>query len=382
MIKIGIGHSESADTPYAVNEVIQQCEDSLANVTPQAGIVFASMSYDFPKVLELIKKKYPGIELIGCSSHGEFSSKLGVSEDSLALILFASDTIQMRACLSERLSGDAKKEVSESLQSLGSLPQPAFCCMLADGILGNVADAIEGVKQRFGSLFSVAGGNACDDWKFEKVYQFFGDQVKTDSAAFLFFSEPLKTSTAVFHGRQPFPSFTKHIVTKADKNIVYTIDNMTALDFYKSQIGNIKSYEPYGLLIYQEGSDRYLIRSPFKVLDDGSIRFSGDVPQNAVVGISRLSSPAETLAATEPCVKQALATFPGKKIKAALVFSCALRKEILGTEVTKEFEIVKQHLPEGTPIIGFYTYGEIGKFSPDHPANYHNETIVISLLGE
>ncbi|MCP4693147.1 MAG: SpoIIE family protein phosphatase, partial [Desulfobacterales bacterium] len=45
----------------------------------------------------------------------------------------------------------------------------------------------------------------------------------------------------------------------------------------------------------------------------------------------------------------------------ALAFSCAFRKEILGTEAGRELSILQNHLTPHLPISGFYSFGEIGR---------------------
>ena len=74
--------------------------------------------------------------------------------------------------------------------------------------------------------------------------------------------------------------------------------------------------------------------------------------------------------------------FHGEKIDAAFVFSCALRKEILGTDTNKELEIICSELPKNVPVFGYYTFGEIGNYQLGDPSAFQNESIVIVLIGE
>jgi len=392
MFKIAIGHSEDPDTLSAANELIKQCKIALENQPPQAGLIFASVSYDFPTLLNEIKKAYPDVQLVGCSSYGEISSLLGASEDSAALLLIASDQLEIQGGLTQNIaSEETKSTVVQAFDKLSKqiAKKPAFCCVFADGLHGNVTEVIEGIKQSYGKFFPIAGGNACDDWMYETVYQFYNQNVATEAASYLLFSEPIKSSMAVFHGREPFPSLKKSFVTHSKGNVVYTIDHMTAIEFYRSQIGvQLENYIqgktiPHALMISTKDPNKYLIRNPFRVnAEEGSLAFAGDIPENAVVSVSKLSSPEATLKAAEICVDKALSEFPGQKIGLALVFSCALRREILGSDTSKEIDIIRNKLPQGTPIFGFYTYGEIGKYDNQDESHYQNETIVIALLGE
>ena len=71
---------------------------------------------------------------------------------------------------------------------------------------------------------------------------------------------------------------------------------------------------------------------------------------------------------------------PGDKPEAALCFSCAARKNLLGTRIGEEYEILKNHFPD-LPIIGFYGYGEFSPIKPRSRPRFHNVSFVCLLLG-
>jgi hypothetical protein len=68
------------------------------------------------------------------------------------------------------------------------------------------------------------------------------------------------------------------------------------------------------------------------------------------------------------------------------MFSCVGRKLVLGRRTQEEVDAVRNILGEDVPIIGFYTYGEIGpidKWKEElAAAKFHNETVVLWVLGE
>ena len=107
--------------------------------------------------------------------------------------------------------------------------------------------------------------------------------------------------------------------------------------------------------------------------------FGGEVPEGAIVRITR-SSRESVIEATNTSVKQALEAYPGSKPAVAICFSCAGRKQVLGTRTKEEYELLHEHYPD-LQIAGFYGYGEIGPLHQDEPARFHNETFVSLLLG-
>ena len=77
MLQVVVGHSADPESQEAVEEIIEQCQESLTGIPPQAGILFAGMDFDYELILKEITNAFPGIELIGCTTDGEVSSVLG-----------------------------------------------------------------------------------------------------------------------------------------------------------------------------------------------------------------------------------------------------------------------------------------------------------------
>jgi hypothetical protein len=82
-------------------------------------------------------------------------------------------------------------------------------------------------------------------------------------------------------------------------------------------------------------------------------------------------------------ISRAFADYPhGKTPAAALIFSCAARKLLLGTHTGEEIGIVESVIGPQIPVGGFYGYGEIGPLDTKDPASkFHNETFVSLILG-
>jgi len=66
----------------------------------------------------------------------------------------------------------------------------------------------------------------------------------------------------------------------------------------------------------------------------------------------------------------------------ALLFSCVGRKLLMGAQIDMEIEEVAAHLPPGTLVSGFYTYGEIGYYKDSGHCELHNQTMTVTSLSE
>src|SRR6185295_5884362 len=85
---------------------LTQCCARLNGAAPTAGLLFAAIDFDHQVLLDEINRQHPGLPLTGCTTDGEISSELGFREDSVTLILFASDTVDITAGLGRGLSTD------------------------------------------------------------------------------------------------------------------------------------------------------------------------------------------------------------------------------------------------------------------------------------
>ena len=383
MIKIAIGHSEDVDTKDAITEVLEQCENQLKGSVPQAGIVYCAMEYDFKLMLDEILKQYPNTDIIGCTTDGEISSKLGCVEDSITLALFHSDTIEIKAGLGRNLSKNADLAAKEAVEEAKSklTKEAKLAVVLAESMTIGGVPTLEGVKKELGIKFPIFGGLAADQWIMKKTYQFFNREVLTDSIQVLLFSEGIKFSSGISSGWVPIGH--KKRVTKVKNNIVYELDNEPILDFYNKYVGGDYSRVPteYPIAVYPEGEDKFYIRSPHTFNEvEKSITFFGDVPENVMVQL--VNGTIENISnASEEALNHAIKGYDGDP-QAALVFTCSARKAILGIKSYKEYELLQKAMPEDFPIIGFYTYGELSPLDNGKESSFHNATIVVLLLGE
>ncbi len=393
MFKAYVGHSNDPDSKFAVLEILQQCLDALAGAVPQAGILFASFDFDHQLILEQIQTTFPQIELIGSTTNGEMSSVMGFQEDSLTLLLFCADRLEIRAGLgrrtSENIAGAVDEAIATATAKLSSPPQ--LCLTFADGLTVSGVSMIEALKQGLGAQVPILGGIAADNYVVEKTYQFFQGEVVSDGIPILLFAGELLYSYGVASGWQPIGK--QSVVTKAEGNIVYEIDGQPALDFYEYYLGIDRfsgGYSIHALAIFEANLTNFYLRAPVKYdREVGCITFFSDIPVGAIVQ-NTTAMRQDILNATETSSQSALAGYPGHSPAVALLISCAARHRLLGTQAKEEFEIVKATLPAGLPCCGFYSYGEISplvdvtapRAGGDKETQFHNQTFVTLLLGD
>ena len=384
MFKAVVGHSNDPDSQSAIDEVLQQCQNSLDGKLPQAGILLAAIDFDHPLILAQIQEAFPGIELIGTTTNGEVSSIMGFQEDSLSLMIFCSDQVEIRAGLGRGVTKDLNLAVNESIATAtAKLSSPAKLCLtLPESINVDGVSLIAALRQGLGETMPIVGGTSADNLTFRNTKQFFQSEVASGAVPILLFAGNLQYAHGIASGWQSVGRTS--VITKAEDCIIYEIDGKKALDFYQDGIGtsNTMGYINYPLAISESGSEDYCLRSPASHDDEtGSMTFTSSIPEGATVWMAEASRE-NVLNATALSLENALSNYPNQSPAAAFIISCAARRLLLGTQTQEEYEIFKTKLPIGLPCCGFYSYGEISPIKAGQSTQFHNQTFVTLLIGE
>jgi hypothetical protein len=332
--------------------------------------------------LRQIQAIFPGIALIGGTTVGEMSSMMNFQEDSLSLMLFASDEVEIRAGMGTGVSKDAISATQQAIPDLNGA-QPKLCYTVSEGLGVDGVAIVNGLQSALGDHVPIFGGLAGDSWKFQQTYQFFGDQVLSDAVTTLVFSGNLVVSCGVATGLHPIGR--KGKVTKAQGNTVHTVDDQPVKQFYAQYLGDTSIADIGGawggsVAVFEPGEDNFYVRGPNSQDEaSGSMDYFGQIPEQAHIQLTA-SNTEDLLEAASQALKKAQATYQGYQPSAALIVSCAARMKSLGTRTHEEHAIAQSVLGP-LPNIGFHAYGEICPLNSTGRSFFHNETFTTVLLG-
>lgn len=386
MFSAVVGHSEAADADAAVEEILQRCRARLEGAVPSAGLLFAAIDFDHQALLCAIAGAFPGMSLIGCTTDGEISSELGFREDSATLMLFTSDTVDITAGVGRGLSGDvgeACRAAVEGAMAKSDKP-PRLCIATPEGMTAEGHSVTATLQHAIGHDIPLFGALAGDQWRLKGTKQFYGTEVLTDSIPLLLLCGEFQFSYGVATGWRQVGAVGR--VTRATGATVYEIDGNPAIDFYRKYLGpgtKPTAEVPLAILNARDASE--YLRASWGVVDEttGAVTFLATVPEGARVRLTLadrdeiLTGCGESLA----IAKSNLAA--GAQPAAALFFSCAARKILLGTRTQEELRLIRDVLGEAVPICGFYGYGEISPNMGDPTGTkYHNESFVTLLIAD
>lgn len=260
---------------------------------------------------------------------------------------------------------------------------PTLCISLPESLTASAQQIVEGLQQSLDDNVPILGGTAGDAFKLTGTRQFCGTEVCSDSVPVLLFSGPLVFSTAVASGWKPMGE--PGLVTRSEVSMVYEIDGSPAIEFYKQRLGDHAVPGPEcPVAVLDEAGDVICLRATIDtgIRENGAIQFLGDVREGSMVQMT-VADRGAILEGCKNSIDRAFAGYPhGKTPAAALLFSCAGRKLLLGTRTGEEVDIVKSVIGSQIPVCGFYGYGEIGPLNnQDAVSKYHNETFVSLILG-
>lgn len=382
MLRMAVGHSDDPDPPDAIAACIDQVRAGLAGALPQAGLLMTAFdSYD-PAVLTAVRDAFPGIEVVGTTSSAELSSADGFREDSVVLAAFASDT----ADITTGWTSDARDPaaVTGAVRDAVARTQkpPRVCILIFESFVGDQQDVIDAAREALPPGTTLLGGTSArsDMLQMQPTYQFHGDEVAQRGAIVLLFSGPVAHSMAVGLGWRAMGH--AGTVSRSTGGAIEEIDGAPAIRFvsrYLDELGPASFGNP--LAIREPGTEASYLRA-IQGADPstGAVWVSGRIPEGSVVQVTTASTD-EILAGTRAALDDALRSFPTDATpQAALVFSCAIRKFVLGSRTATEGDLARSVLGS-IPLAGMYCFGETAPVDPGGPSRYHNETFVTLLLG-
>ncbi len=348
---------------------------------PDAAVIFCSVELDIEEIIAFLGNK--GVKVFGCSSCGEFlydASGKVISEGGLVCSLmklrpgtFNAKTFSGKGISSFELGKNAGAWASNMFIN------PAIL-VVASGLTIDGEQMVRGIQSVAGQDITMFGGLAGDDAHFVKTFVFSEDSSESEGAMLMVFDKSaydlngIATSGWVSIGADK-------IITGAEGNIVYTIDNEPALDVYKQYLNVLDEELPeigveYPLLVRKNESD-FVLRAVLNVdRSKKALIFAGTVPLGAAVTFS--SSPGfEIIEYTRKKVNEFYAYNPDADF--LVLFSCMARHNALGPTIADEID--EAWMKWKKPLIGFFTYGEIGN-NYTSACDFYNQTYTLVTLKE
>lgn len=384
MLRVATGQCEGVDTHAIIAEVLAECEEQLQGTRPRLGILFVTGDLDDATALGAVAERFPGCQIVGGTSSGTMCAHSGFTEDSISLLLLASDVLSFGVGVGRNCSTDIDAAIDQALAGARrDLKEPErLCIAFPDGWLGDPNLVVERLGTRLADGCGLFGGSIGTTRVSSETAprQYAGTEIVGDALLLILIAGPVEYSFSLENSWTPVGE--RQRVTEAQGHDVIRIGDRRALDFYHHYLG--RHADPaleFPLAVFDGTSEHYYIRVPhWYDAETGCVMYSGAVPEGATVQLTEAVR-SHMIDSTERSVQRAVQGLTGAEPALALVTSCSIRRHILGTEVRREPEMVSHSVP-GVPIFGMYAFGEISPVAPGRPSVLHQATLVTLVIGE
>ncbi len=317
------------------------------------------------EILTYLYELFPTSIIITASTDGEIANEKVLTKSSVIVVSTFSDTTLDIAFDDTPSSFETGANLAKKVSKKNTKLLIAF----ANGLKCNGEEFLNGIHSVNPQLI-IAGGLTGDNAQFKQCFVGINDKLYDKGAVVVSLnSEILQVNNFYSFGWQTIGL--KHIITKSDKNRVYTIDNMSAVAFYKKYLGEeiAKSLPKTGIefpLIIENQSLRKA-RAITAKHEDESLSFAGNLKEGTEVYLG--------IGEAEGILSNPLKRLDNFNVESFFIYSCMARRRFLPQRINEEIKPFANLVPTS----GFFTYGE---FYTDKKPELLNQTLTAVALSE
>jgi len=370
------GASRAREAEVAVAEL----HAALAQPNCELVVFYCSPDYDKDALARALAAKFPGVQVVGCTTAGEIGP-LGYVEGSLSGVSLAGDGLRVASLRLDDLHGFepahgalATRALLAQLEGSGVVPSGdnTFGFLLIDGLCGLEEIVVSSLFRNLGDI-QLVGGSAGDGQRFGGTFIYHEGKFCQDAAVFLLVQT--RTKFEVFKTQHFERATEKMVVTGADpvRRIVTEINGEPAGREYARVVGvEVDQLTPmvFGChpVVVRMGGQDY-VRSIQKVNEDGSLTFFCAIDEGIVLTTARRVDLVENLEHMFSGIRARIGA-------PAIVLGCDCILRHLECEQRGEIDRVGQIYCDNN-VIGFATYGE------QYNAMHVNQTFTgVAISGE
>lgn len=332
-----------------------------------------------------LRDHFNGATILGCSTSGEIVGDT-VIDDSIIATAVEFEHTQLRAAAATIAQGKLSHEVGAELARQLNDPSLRHVFVLSDGLNVNGSELARGFASGVGEGVSITGGLSGDGANFSETWVVVGDDAGPQRVAAVgLYGDDLRVGYASMGGWEPFGPV--RTITRAEGNVLYELDGRSALDLYKTYLGDHASQLPSSALLFpivvtEAGGGQGVVRTVLAVDEDAkSMTFAGDIPQGGTAQLMKTNVDDLVDGATA-AAEASLSGLGDARPELALLVSCVGRKLVMKQRIEEEVEAIRDVFGDDTKIAGFYSYGELCPFSQGEQCRLHNQTMTITAFAE
>lgn len=359
-----------------------------SSLKQKASLVFCFGSREMlsnPFFFEKVRERYPKAHIFSASTSGSILST-NILDDSVAITAVVFEATPIKAVQVSVRAGQSSYELGKELALM--LPQEGLkhVFVVSDGQLVNGSQLVKGMLAALPAHITITGGLAGDGERFEKTLVGLDEMPSVGKIAALgLYGDQIRVGFGSVGGWDPFGPERK--VTRSKGNRLYELDGLSALDLYKTYLGEHASQLPGSALLFPlsirlENSQCSLVRTVLNIDEkEGSMIFAGDIPEGCYAQLMKANFERLIDGAFE-AANNSYEMLGASQPDLAILVSCVGRRMVLRQRTEEELESVEDILGKGSVMMGFYSYGEIAPTAPQANCELHNQTMTITILRE
>lgn len=337
------------------------------------------------QLIDEVKNAYPQAHLLGCSTAGEICD-VEVWDNSLVVTAIQFEHTEVVGHSVTVSDSTDSFEAGEALAQKLSPDGLVHVFVLSDGLRVNGSELVRGLVKNLPESVTITGGLSGDGANFEQTLVMWNKPPQEGEIVIIaLYGDRLTVGCGSWGGWDSFGP--ERLVTKAEGNILYQIDGKSALDLYKTYLGeHAKDLPASGLLFplrLRTNTDEMAVVRTILSVDENSqsMTFAGDIPEGSHVQLMKANFDHLVDGAVE-AAKNSLKSFDQQSPELAICISCVGRKLVLKQRIEDEVEGVRDVLGDQAVMTGFYSYGEIAPFKSGVECSLHNQTMTITTFAE
>jgi hypothetical protein len=394
---------ELDDIASGTDELARITKENLKLARNSFGLMFCDSDVDHAKFASELSRKL-GVPIVGYSATAMLCGGEGLCDTAAVLTTVTSDDVDFSIATSEPLTADniAAQIASTYERAKASLSgEPKLALAFPPYLLGIMLDIYPRELERVSGGLPIFGGLPAHDDVHGSTAIYCGDSAAGDRMTLLLMSGDVRPVMTVKNSLGALANL-KRTVTEAKGSVVYRVGDESFVEFLKrfgidvEKLANPDektiSFTTYPLLIEKAEGENHdgipVVRTLHGVdLEKGSGTAIGEVPEGSVISVGILHSQdiekSSSDSVKDLLEKMADGEAEGYQYSAVFAVSCVARYYVMADRNTLEADVLREKLPPGLSMSGYYSFGEICPTSvrSGKAANAaHNESLVLLAL--
>jgi hypothetical protein len=331
---------------------------------------------------EKLHAVYPNAQIVLVSTSGEIQGNEMFENTASATAIYFENT-PMRISSKENIGGRDAEQIGIEITNELLADDLKHVLLFSEGGHMNGDHLIAGISKHLPKHIVVTGGMAGDSARFAKtMVGLNGNLSENLVVAIGLYGNNIEVGYGSNDGWDLFGPL--RLVTKAEENVLYDLDDTNALEIYKKYLGERANELPGAALLFPlcilKPDGTRLVRTILSINEEKqSMLFAGNVPVGSKVQFMIANFDRVIESASVAALKSRI--HENENPDLTLMVSCVGRKLVMQNRTEEEIEAVVETYNEESTFCGFYSNGEICP-STDGVNSLHNQTMTITTFKE